>query len=37
MAEFVNGYEAMGRMVRVSILVQHEQSQKILITYLQKK
>jgi hypothetical protein len=36
MAEFVNGYEAMGR-IGVSILVQHERSQKILITYLQKK
>jgi predicted Rossmann-fold nucleotide-binding protein len=30
MAEFVNGYEAMGRIGPcVSILVQHEQSQKI--------
>jgi hypothetical protein len=37
MAEFVNGYEAMGRWSVRILLVQHEQSQKILITYLQKK
>jgi hypothetical protein len=38
MAEFVNGYEAMGRIGPcVSILVQHERSQKTSNTYLQYK